>query len=76
VSAREALPPTLGVPGTLREDVQGPDGAVSVWGFTADLVPRLEQRYQAHVDVYDLTLEDIFLELHQEEPLEHVLGVV
>jgi hypothetical protein len=47
-----------------------------VWGFTADLVPRLEQRYQAHVDVYDLTLEDIFLELHQEEPLEHVLGAV
>jgi ABC-2 type transport system ATP-binding protein len=76
VSAREALPPTLGVPGTLREDVQGPDGAVSVWGFTADLVPRLEQRYQAHVDVYDLTLEDIFLELHQEEPLEHVFGAV
>jgi ABC-2 type transport system ATP-binding protein len=76
VSAREALPPTLGVPGTLREDVQGPDGAVSVWGFTADLVPRLEQRYQAHVAVYDLTLEDIFLELHQEEPLAHVSGAV
>lgn len=76
VSARDALPPTLGVPGTLREVVQGTDGAVSVWGFTADLVPRLEQRYQAHVAVYDLNLEDIFLELHQAEPGEPVGGAV
>ena len=76
VTARESLPPTLSVPGTLREDVQGPEGAVSVWGFTADLVTRLEQRYHAHVDVYDLNLEDIFLELHQEEQVEQALGAV
>ena len=76
VSARDSLPPTLGVPGTLREAVQGPDGAVSVWGFTADLVPRLAQRYQAHVEVYDLNLEDIFLELHQDEQWEQACGAV
>ena len=76
VSARDSLPPTLGVPGTLREDVQGHDGAVSVWGFTTDLAPRLAQRYQAHVEVYDLNLEDIFLELHQDEQVEQVCGAV
>ncbi|MEM1182269.1 MAG: ABC transporter ATP-binding protein [Acidobacteriota bacterium] len=64
VRSQDALPSTLGVPGTLREDVGRHEAMVVVEGLETEAVDGLRDRLRAHVEVKHLGLDDIFLEMH------------
>lgn len=64
VSSTRALPDRLDVPGLLRPERNGTQALLSVRGVTPHLIGQLEEQWAARVEVRDLTLEDIFLELH------------
>jgi ABC-2 type transport system ATP-binding protein len=60
------LPETLaGVPGVLRYRAGGTQAVVTVQGDLAAIVARLRGELAAEVTVVDLSLEDVFLELHR-----------
>jgi len=66
ITARRPLPSDIGVPRQLsmRRGAGGTTVTVTVRDLEDSLVPRLEQRLDAHVEIEGLGLEDIFLEIH------------
>ena len=65
VEADRQLPPSLEVPGALWEQVEGREAAVSVVSREPQSIAReLEQRHAARVHLRPLSLDEIFLELH------------
>ncbi|MEO1083097.1 MAG: ABC transporter ATP-binding protein, partial [Acidobacteriota bacterium] len=64
VRSQRELPATLGVPGTLREEIDRHEATVVVEGLDPAAIGRLEESQRAHVDVKNLGLDDIFLALH------------
>lgn len=65
VSSIGALPDRLDVPGLLHLERNGTQALLSVRGVTPQLIGRLEEQWSARVEARDLTLEDIFVELHR-----------
>lgn len=66
ITAANDLPPSFAVPGALRTEVSGASALVAVRDVGNGLVEELRTRWAASVDVEDLSLEDIFLEMHHE----------
>ena len=66
IAAGSDLPDSLGLPGTLRETIDGRTAVVSTSAFTPELCDAIRRNHQAEVDVEDLNLEDIFLEFHAD----------
>ncbi len=64
IAAAEDLPSNFGVRGALRTEVVGRNALVAVAGVNHGLINELRTAWNATVDVEDLSLEDIFLELH------------
>lgn len=66
ICARRPLPADLGVPRTLslRRGPGDNTATLTVRDPDHSLLPRLEQRLDAHVECEGLGLEDIFLEIH------------
>jgi ABC-2 type transport system ATP-binding protein len=64
VSAVAPLPADFAIAGAVRSHVEGTEALLTVRGGTADALHEAEKRYGAEISVEDLTLEDIFLELH------------
>jgi ABC-2 type transport system ATP-binding protein len=64
ITASRPLPKSLGIAGTVHEQIDGSDAAVTVCAFDDEQVAELSQRLDAQVTVEDLNLEDIYLELH------------
>ncbi|MEM6796394.1 MAG: ABC transporter ATP-binding protein [Acidobacteriota bacterium] len=64
VRSPEKLPETLGLTGTLREDVEWREATAVVEGLDPREVEALEESLNARVEVKTLSLENIFLELH------------
>jgi ABC-2 type transport system ATP-binding protein len=58
------LPADFAVPGAVRSSVEGSRALLTVRGATAISIKETEQRYAASIQTEDLSLEDIFLELH------------
>lgn len=54
----------LAIRGLLRSQIAGTEALITVADLDATLVTELEEQFQAQVAVEDLTLEDIFIELH------------
>ena len=71
ISAPADLPADLGLPGTLRSQVQGGEALVTIDGAGAALVAGLRDRYAADVAIDSLNLEEIFLELHDGQAVEN-----
>jgi ABC-2 type transport system ATP-binding protein len=63
ITAAENLPPSLGLPGTLREQIDGNHGLLAVNDFEALNLEFLSREFQATATVEDLNLEEIFLEV-------------
>jgi len=63
VVAASPLPADLGVPGTLRAEVNGGEAVLSVLSVNGGVARDLEERFDATVQVQDLNLEDIFVEM-------------
>lgn len=66
VHAASALPSSLEIPGTLHEQIQGPQALVAIRNFDEAQLDVIRLRFQAEVTIEDLNLEDIFVELHRE----------
>ncbi|MGA2232574.1 MAG: ABC transporter ATP-binding protein [Tepidisphaeraceae bacterium] len=66
ITATASLPDDLTVPGMLRKKVEGAQALITVRDATPAVLKEAEQRFGARIRVEDLTLEDIFLELHDE----------
>jgi ABC-2 type transport system ATP-binding protein len=66
LTATIPLPADLGIPGALRARIDGAAAVLTMRHGTPALLRETEQRYAATIRVEDLSLEDIFLELHQE----------
>jgi ABC-2 type transport system ATP-binding protein len=66
VSAAAPLPPDFLVPGAVKSHVVGTEALLTVRDGTPGTLHEAEQRYAASISVEDLTLEDIFLELHDD----------
>lgn len=64
LTSPEPLPATLHVPGAVRVRVEGNEAVVSVRNASPELVDDIGRRYGAMIRVEDLSLEDIFLEVH------------
>jgi len=64
ITARHDLPASFAVPGALRCEVAGANATVSVADFNQRLVADMRQTWDAEVSVYDLNLEEIFVEMH------------
>ena len=62
------LPASLHVPGAVRVSVEGNEALVSVRDASPQLVDDVRRRYGAAIRVEDLSLEDIFLEVHHAPP--------
>ena len=58
------LPRSLRIPEAISVRVRGKEALVSVTDCNDALLSRLEREFQAKADVQDLSLEDIFLEIH------------
>ncbi len=58
------LPTSFGVANSLRAEVSGKHAMVAVAEIEPTLVAEIESRWQASVKVEDLSLEEIFLEMH------------
>jgi ABC-2 type transport system ATP-binding protein len=61
------LPANLAVPGAVRTSVDGAQALVTVRGATPAVMHEAEARYGVAIAVEDLSLEDIFLELHHDQ---------
>jgi ABC-2 type transport system ATP-binding protein len=64
IAAGRDLPGDFTVPGALRMELSGHNALVAVSGCSDALIGELRTQYDATVDVEDLSLEDIFLEMH------------
>jgi ABC-2 type transport system ATP-binding protein len=64
ITARHDLPSSFAVPGALRCEVAGAQATVSVADFDERLVADMRTTWDADVSVYDLNLEEIFVEMH------------
>lgn len=64
ITAGADLPPSFAVAGALRTEVSGRSALVAVPHASEALLAELKSRWHAEVDVEPLSLEDIFLELH------------
>lgn len=58
------LPRELEIPEAITTRVRGSEASISVTSCSDSLLARLEKEYQAKAEVQDLSLEDIFLEMH------------
>lgn len=66
LTSTRPLPETLsGVPGVLRYRSHGTTAAATVQGDVPAIAERLRRELHAEVAVADLSLEDVFLELHR-----------
>jgi ABC-2 type transport system ATP-binding protein len=65
LTTERALPAVLDLPGMLRCDVRGNHAVLTMQGVTPDTIRILESKYAATVETRDLTLEDIFVEVHR-----------
>jgi ABC-2 type transport system ATP-binding protein len=65
VRATHALPASLAIPNALSLRRNGTTATAVVQGWRADLQEDLARRLGAQIEVEQLTLEDIFLELHR-----------
>ncbi len=57
------LPAAFAIPGALRTTISGREALVAVAEVDSELIPSLEETWDAEVSVEDLSLEEIFLEL-------------
>ena len=64
VIAKSPIQPDILIPGALRTRIEGNEALASVRDFTPELLDQLEKQHAASVRVEELTLEDIFLEMH------------
>jgi ABC-2 type transport system ATP-binding protein len=64
VTSESDLPSSFGVANSLRAEVSGKHALVAVAEVGPTLVEEIESRWQASVTVEDLSLEEIFLEMH------------
>ena len=64
VTSESDLPSSFGVANSLRAEVSGKHALVAVAEVGPTLVAEIESRWQASVSVEDLSLEEIFLEMH------------
>lgn len=64
VTSDADLPTSFGVANSLRAEVSGKHAMVAVAEVGPTLVEEIESRWQASVTVEDLSLEEIFLEIH------------
>jgi len=69
ISASSNLPDTFAIRDALRCEVRGRHALVAVPDASDSMLRELEARWDAEVLVEDLSLEEIFLELHSTEPL-------
>ncbi|HEX4997787.1 MAG TPA: ABC transporter ATP-binding protein [Terriglobia bacterium] len=65
VTSDRALPSRADIPGVLAYEIMGNHAVITLAGVTPSLVDELERTYKADVEVRDLTLEDIFVEMHR-----------
>ncbi|HBO44810.1 MAG TPA: ABC transporter ATP-binding protein [Planctomycetaceae bacterium] len=64
ITAAEELPPTFAVRGSLHMEVAGRSALVAIAEANDRLIDELRTQWDATIDVEDLSLEDIFLEMH------------
>ena len=64
ITAATELPADFTVPGALRVEVAGRNALIAVRDAGNSLADHLRTQWNATVDVEDLSLEDIFLEMH------------
>jgi ABC-2 type transport system ATP-binding protein len=64
-SAAAPLPQNFAVPGALSMRVDGSQAMVATRDVTPKVISELCNQWQADVQIEDLSLEDIFLEMHQ-----------
>lgn len=69
VTAKRPLPTQWNLPGLLRHRSEQGEALLSVRGVTSALIQQIETQWQATVEVQDLNLEDIFLEMHDGQPV-------
>jgi ABC-2 type transport system ATP-binding protein len=65
LTSEKRLPSHLDVPGVLAFEARGNHALVTARNVTPALLTRLRQDYSANIEVRDLTLEDIFVEMHR-----------
>ncbi|NOY40832.1 MAG: ABC transporter ATP-binding protein [Planctomycetes bacterium] len=65
INSRQELPQSFAVPGALHCEVEGAAATVSVANFNEQLVDQMRTTWNADIAVHDLSLEDIFIELHE-----------
>ena len=66
ITAAGELPASFAVRGSLRMEVEGRNALVAVADVAGGLIDELRTTWDATVDVEDLSLEDIFLEMHND----------
>ena len=66
ITAARELPASFAVRGALRTEVTGRSALVAVGDVGNGLIDELRATWDATVDVEDLSLEDIFLEMHHD----------
>jgi ABC-2 type transport system ATP-binding protein len=66
ITASQELPASFAVRGSLRTEVEGRSALVAVGDVGNGLIDELRNTWDATVDVEDLSLEDIFLEMHND----------
>ena len=60
------LPAWMELPGLLNYEVRDNHAVITRTGVTDEWIRELETQYAATADVRDLTLEDIFVEVHRD----------
>jgi ABC-2 type transport system ATP-binding protein len=66
ITADRELPTSFAVRGSLRTEVAGRSALVAAGNVGTGLIDELRTTWDATVDVEDLSLEDIFLEMHHD----------
>jgi ABC-2 type transport system ATP-binding protein len=66
ITADHDLPAGFKVPGALHTEVDGCNALVAVSDANAERIAEIGRQWNAAIDVEDLSLEEIFLELHHE----------
>ena len=64
ITSNNPLPKSMGIPGTLREEISGTEAVVSVKDLDESVLEETRKRFDAEILVRDVNLEEIFLELH------------
>jgi ABC-2 type transport system ATP-binding protein len=64
ITAERDLPGNFAVRGALRTEVEGPNALVAVADAGNGLIAELRSTWNATIEVEDLSLEEIFLEMH------------